>query len=198
MRRQTKPQGLAARWSACPLDVDPYHLPARYTLPVSSAAGGPAVTQDNILITPQAVAVGQEHLGTKTHVQETAVEEFSGIAIRVDRLGNGPQAFVISVNLHHDEPDLCIPVHMAFDMTGACERWQSWGRALKLPLLLPTPDGGWREPDEVPGKLIIRAPYRRHSRLVLKKRRSLMSAVRETGRFDGFEVIAGTEIIARN
>lgn len=197
MRRQTKPQGLAARWPVRPLDVDPFHLPARFVLPVCSPAGG-QVTQDNILITSQAVAVEHNMPGALRRIAQVAVKDFQGVAIRIDRLGDGPQAFAISVNLQHDEPDFCIPLHMAFDMCDASARWQSWGRALSLPLLMPTPDGGWREPDEVPGRMIVREAFRRHPRLALKQRRSLMSAVREVGRFEGLDVLPGDEIIARN
>lgn len=202
MRRQSKPQGLAARWPVRPLDVDPFHLPARYALPVCSAAGGQADRQaggqDNILITRDRVAVERTAAGARLEATSCEVGEFEGVAIRIDRAGEGAQAFVISVNLHHDEPDLCLPLHVAFDMYDVGARWQSWGRALALPLLLPSPDGGWREPDETPGRLFTRAPSPRHPRLLLAGRRSRMSAVREVGRLDQSTVFAGAEIIARN
>lgn len=190
-----RPQGLAARWAARPLDVDPFQLPARFALPLCEASGRPPRLQDSVVISGDSVAVERaETGGARTRLP---LDEFTGVAIRFDRLPADGRGLVISVNLHHGDPDLCIPVHIAFDLCDAGARWQSWGQRLKLPLLLPTPDGEWREPDDYPGKLVVRRPFARNPRQALKCRRSLFSAVRETGHCRPMPILPGTEIIAR-
>lgn len=197
MRRQTKPHGLAARWPLRPLDVDPFHLPARYALPVRSAAGGQAEEQDSIFITREQVAVERCREGRPVQRQTLAVAAFAGVAVRIARLAGATPTFAISVNLHHEEPDLCLPLHMANDLCDAGARWLSWGRMLKLPLLLPTPDGDWREAKGAPGRLTLGPPAPRSPRLALAGRRSRMSAVREVGSMTNLVRIEGIEIIAR-
>lgn len=194
MGRQAKPQGLAERWLAHDLDVDPSHLPARFALPVGDADGRSAGAQDTITIGRDAVAV--EH-GERANRQIVPIGDFEGVAVRLDRLPHDGSSFVISVNLQHDNPDLCVPVHIAFDMTVVTARWQDWGRALRLPLLLPAGDGGWQEPTEYPGKLVVRRPSPRSARAALRGRRSLFSAVREVGHWGPAPILCGTEIIAR-
>jgi hypothetical protein len=126
------------------------------------------------------------------------LEDFSGIAIRIESLYDGRDGFAISVNLHHPDPKLCFPLHMSFDMSDVGARWQSWGNALSLPLLLPALDGSWREPIESFGKLQVNPPHVRPARLALNSRRSAISSVREVGDPNLVHRIAGEELIARN
>lgn len=198
MRRQTKPQGLADRWTVRPLDIDPFQLPARFALPVQSITGLRAAARDHIRIDANSVAVERAAGEGPMSVERHSFDAFSGIAIRMDGASGTDADFAISVNLHHDDPDLCIPLHVAFDMDDAGARWQSWARALNLPLLLPAADGGWREPAEAPGKLTLKRAIPRAPRRALAKRRSRMSAVREAGQSGPTATLSGAEIIARN
>ena len=76
-------------------------------------------------------------------------------------------------------------------------RWQSWARALNLPLLLPNLDGSWREPIDKCGKLSVNAPHARPARLGLAERRSAISSIREAGDLTLVRAVSGKEIIAR-
>lgn len=129
MRRQTNTQpGLAARWPVRPLDVDPFQLPARFSLPVKSVAGKLMGARDRIRIEGGMIAVEREVLGRRSRVREYRAEDFAGIAIRAAIVEDGDDRFAVSVNLHHNDPALCIPLHMSFDMIDVNARWQSWGR----------------------------------------------------------------------
>lgn len=198
MRRQTNTQpGLAARWPVRPMDVDPFQLPARFSLPVKSVAGKLMGARDRIRIEGGRIAVEREVLGRRAIVREYRAQDFSGVAIRAALVGENGDTFAVSVNLHHADPELCIPLHMSFDMNDVNARWQSWGRALGLPLLAPSPDGTWREPVARLGRLAVGPAFGRQARKALAGRRSWMSALRETGRRGDMPMLGGTEIIAR-
>lgn len=200
VRRQTPPHGLAARWPLRPLDIDPYVLPVRYSLPVDNGAEHARLARDLIEIRPGSVAVQHEVSGVPAVRRAFTLDDFAGVAIRIERLDNAVGGFAISVNLHHPDPKLCFPLHMSMssDMSEAGTCWQSWGRSLKLPLLLPEVDGSWREPVERFGKLAVNSPHRRPARLNLAARRSTISLIREPGDPGLMRRCSGREIIARN
>ncbi|MGD9866514.1 MAG: DUF6101 family protein [Hyphomicrobiales bacterium] len=198
MRRQTKPQGLAARWLARPLDIDPYQLPARFDLPVHAAQDRARRTLDRIEINPQTIAVEREGSAGVAIREQLPLAAFSGVAIRMEPVGDDSESFAVSVNLHHEDPDLCIPLHVAFDLMEVNARWQSWGRALGLPLLVPGLNGAWVEPLQRIGKVRVSRACMRPPRKVLSARRSCLSAVREVGDKRPTPRISGAEIIARN
>ncbi len=198
MRRQTQPHGLAVRWPLCPMDIDPFGLPVRFALPVDSDADQAPKARDLIEIKQGIIAVEHQVSGHASVRRALALDDFSGIAIRIESLDEEIDGFAISVNLHHADPKLCFPLHMSYDMSDVGARWQSWGRALKLPLLLPEFDGGWREPIERFGKLKVNPPYKRPARLALNARRSAISSIREIGDPGHIQSVAGEELIARN
>lgn len=198
MRRQTQPHGLAVRWPLRPLDINPYGLPVRFALTVDSDADQARQARDLIEINQRSIAVEHQVSGVPSVRRALPLEDFSGIAIRIESLEDEIDGFAISVNLHHPDPKLCFPLHMTCDMSDIGARWQSWGRALKLPLLLPELDGGWREPIERFGKLKVNPPHVRPARLALNARRSAISSVRDTGDQSLIHAIAGEELIARN
>ena len=180
------------------MDVDPFQLPARFSLPVKSVAGKLIRARDRIRIENGTIAVEREAFGRRTVVREFQSRDFAGVAIRAALIGENEDRFAVSVNLHHSDPDYCIPLHMAFDTNDVNARWQSWARALGLPLLMPAPDGGWREPVARLGRLTVGRPLGRETRKALAGRRSCMSAFRDTtGQTGGMPVHQGAEIIAR-
>ena len=198
MRRQTQPHGLAVRWPLCPLDIDPYGLPVRFALTVDSDADQAQEACDLIEINHGSIAVIHQVSSAPSVRRAMPLEDFSGISIRIECLDDEIDGFASSVNLHHPDPKLCFPLYMSCDMNDVCARWQSWGGALKLPLLLPELDGSWREPIERFGKLKVNPPYVRPARLALNARRSAISSVRDTGDQKLIHHIAGEELIARN
>ncbi len=198
MRRQTQSQGLAARWQPVPLDVNPFQLPARFNLSVESSTGTALTDWDHIIVRQGSITIERHVPGVGYCREEHAIETFSGVAIRIDTTDGTPEGFVVSVNLHHDDPELCIPLHMAFDMNDASAHWQSWSRILGLPLLLAASDGSWREPIERLGKLAVNDAYMRNPRMGLKRRRSLVSSTRRNAAAQNRPPVHSREIIARD
>ena len=197
MRRQTQPHGLAARWPASPLDLDPKTLPVRYSLPVDDGPDRARKARDLVEIRHGSIAVKHEVHGVPAVSRNLALEDFSGVAIRIEALDDGFDSFAVSVNLHHPDPKLCFPLHVSREMSDVGARWQSWARALNLPLLLPDLDGTWREPTERFGKLFVNRPHQRPARLGLATRRSAISSIRDLGDQGLVRAVSGKEIIAR-
>lgn len=179
------------------MDIDPFRLPVQFSLPVMSMTGRLLRASDRIEIRPKEILIERELFGAPRERQEVAVEEFAGVAIRAELIGENEDTFAMSVNLHHDEPELCIPLHISYDMCDINARWQSWGRALGLPLLLPAPDGSWCEPVARLGKLRVAPPVAREPRRMLASRRSRYSMIREPGHERFLQIFTGAEIIAR-
>ncbi len=192
------PQGLAARWPVRPLDIDPFRLPAHFALDVCGTSGQAPEARDLIIISPDAVAVEREVPGARTVRETLAADAFSGVAVHMELYGEDERDFAISVNLHHEDPRLCIPLHMAFDMDGVGARCQSWARALRLPLLLPARDGTWCELGTRLGRLTVGPPSPRSPRLLLATRRSLTASLRQVGMAKDRGRIRGAEITARH
>jgi len=198
VRRQTQPHGLAARWVMSELDLDPYAMPVRYALTVMSDEDHAPDACDLVEINRGAITVEHQVSGDPLVKRTLSLEDFLGIAIRIESLDDGHDGFAISVNLHHPDPKLCFPLFMSHDMGDVGARWQSWGNAFGLPLLLPALDGSWSEPIERFGKLKVNPPYVRPARLALNARRSAISSVREIGDPRLAHQMAGAELIARN
>lgn len=197
MRRQTQPHGLAERWPVRPLDLDPLRLPVRYSLPVDIDSDRARRARDLIEIRQGEIAVKHEVSGVPAVCRDLALEDFSGVAIRIEALDEEFESFVVSVNLHHPDPKLCFPLHISSDMEEVGTRWQSWARALNLPLLLPNADGSWREPIERFGKLSVKQPHKRPARLGMEARRSAISSIRDVGDQSLVRCVSGREIVAR-
>ena len=198
MRRQTHSQGLAARWQPVPLDVNPFQLPARFTLSVQNASGKALSDWDHVIIRQGSILIEQMSDDRPVFHCDYPIEAFTGLTFRIEAHGRRPESVAVSVNLHHDNPDCCIPLHVAFDMSDAGARWQSWGRVLGLPLLLPDDDGGWREAHERIGKLLLRRAFERDRGLWLNCRRSRAAASRSSVSPAIRDRIAACEIIARH
>ncbi|MDA7947318.1 MAG: DUF6101 family protein [Hyphomicrobiaceae bacterium] len=180
-----------------PLDLDPKRLPVRYSLPVENGPEHARTARDLVEIRPGSVAVQHEISGVPAVSRDLALEDFSGVAIRIEALDDAFGSFAVSVNLHHPDPKLCFPLHVSREMGDVGARWQSWARALNLPLLLPDLDGSWREPTARFGKLSVNRPHQRPARLGLTSRRSAISSIRESGDPELVRTVNGKEIIAR-
>ena len=189
MRRQTHDVGLATRWVANPLDIDPCQLPAKFALPLRGRPGNPSRDRDTVLVSCDCVALERDG-----RIETHEISDFTGVAVHID---GGDDFWAVSINLHHDDPDLCIPLHVAYDMDEVGARWQSWARTLGLPLLLPDEDGTWREAVTRLGKVAVKAPLARRGG-VLGERRSAMTATRRMGAYGLSRALAGEEITARH
>jgi hypothetical protein len=165
--------------------LDPHSLPARGA-PFSGEVA--AATFD--IETDRAIV---RRSGAALAVPLTA---YRGVAVRMEAIGdNGDvRAFV---ELLHADPELTLPLAATDDPYDIAGDWQSWGRVLRLPLLIVGQDGSVAAP--LVGNGVHMAPLkprRRHS--YFAKRRPRFLTRRKTGRAGDGERLSGREIIARN
>lgn len=121
---------------------------------------------------------------------------FAGVAARAIDHGNGE--VTVTLELHHKDPGLCIPLLVAHDLYDIAADWRSWSEAYNIPMLMVEADGVARQLDEhlltagsKPPK-----PRRRHSYFVDRRPRFLVR--RKTGSLGITMRIQGREIFARD
>jgi hypothetical protein len=103
--------------------------------------------------------------------------------------------------LEHADPLLSLVLHRAPDASDIVAEWQSWGRALALPLLVTDADGGLRDAFRRIGAVRVGNPIvrrRRHS--ALRARRPSLPLRRRPGQPPAMPIVhrGEREIIARN
>ncbi|MBB5538631.1 hypothetical protein JNB71_11535 [Rhizobium herbae] len=121
---------------------------------------------------------------------------FKGVAARAIDHGDGE--VTVTLELHHDDPDLCIPLLVAHDLSDIAADWRAWSEAYRTPMLMVEADGVARPLEEHLGEVRTREikPRRRHSLFNDRRPRFLM---RRSSRSLGVNMkIDGREIIARN
>lgn len=120
---------------------------------------------------------------------------FRGVAARAIDHGNGQ--VTVTLELHHDDPELCIPLLVAHDLCDIAADWRSWSEAYRIPMLMVEADGVARPLEEHIGDVRTRdtAPRRRHSHFSSRRPRFLVR--RTTGNLGVLMKIEGKEIIAR-
>jgi len=121
---------------------------------------------------------------------------FSGVAARAIDHGNGE--VTVTLELHHTDPGLCIPLLVAHDLYDIAADWRSWSDAFRIPMLMVEADGVARQLDEhlltvgsTPPK-----PRRRHSYFADRRPRFLVR--RKTGTLGIRMKIEGREIFSRD
>ncbi len=126
---------------------------------------------------------------------------YLGIAIRIEPPQDS-KGGAVAVMLEHRDPGLSLPLYRASDGTEIVAEWQSWGRALCLPLLIVDTDGRLREPFARIGAVRVAAPtWRRRRRSALRARRPTLSLRRRRVHKTATEPAVyreEREIIARN
>jgi len=128
------------------------------------------------------------------------VAAYLGVAIRIEAPTAGC-AGAVTVVLEHRDPQLSLMLYRAADGGDVVAEWQSWGRALALPLLVSDGNGGLREPFDRLGGVRTGTPVgRRRRRSTLRNRRPSLPLRRRPGQLPTVPVVHRDEreIIARN
>ena len=121
---------------------------------------------------------------------------FRGVAARAIDHGDGE--VTVTLELHHDDPDLCIPLLVAHDLCDIAADWRGWSDAFRIPMLMVEADGVARPLEDHIGIVRKRElqPRRRHSYFAERRPRFLVR--RTTGKLGVAMKISGKEIIARS
>lgn len=176
MRRQAQVGRVMPAGSSRDERLDPFLLPITFAVRDQAADGHVRVVQ----LTRDRVVVRRAVRGIKMALN-LPVTAYLGVAVRLeppqdDSLG------AVAVVLEHRDHALSLPLFRALDGNDIVAEWQSWGRALRLPLLVVEPDGRLREAFDRLGALRIAPPaQRRRRRSAIRQRRPSLLMRRKVG-----------------
>ncbi|MBB6482933.1 DUF6101 family protein [Rhizobium lusitanum] len=178
-------------WAGTTLRLDPTRFPQQVSYAMRGAEGDVTITID------ERGAVLRKILPSSGLPLSVALPKraFMGVAARAIDHGDGE--VTVTLELHHSDPDLCIPLLVAHDLSDIAADWRSWSEAFRIPMLMIEADGVARPLEEHLGG--IRAqdsqPRRRHAYFADRRPRFLVR--RSTGKLGIKMKIEGREIIAR-
>lgn len=179
-------------WAGATLRLDPSRFPHQITYALREAAGDVTITID------ERGAILRKVLPSSGLPLSFALpaRAFKGVAARAIDHGDGE--VTVTLELHHEDPDLCIPLLVAHDLCDIAADWRGWADAFRIPMLMVEADGVARPLEEHLGDVKARAtqPRRRHSYFAQRRPRFLVR--RSTGSLGVAMKISGKEIIARN
>ncbi|MCF3640652.1 DUF6101 family protein [Rhizobium sp. TRM95111] len=179
-------------WAGSTLRLDPKRFPQQVSYAVRDGVGEVMITID------ERGAVMRKVLPASGLPLSIALpaRAFKGVAARAIDHGNGE--VTVTLELHHDDPDLCIPLLVAHDLCDIAADWRGWAESFKIPMLMVEADGVARPLEEHIGQIAARPvkPRRRHSYFADRRPRFLVR--RTTGRLGLAMKIDGREIIARD
>jgi hypothetical protein len=169
--------GIMPAGSGRALRLDPLALPVRFPASDAGADGRMRVVE----LHRERVVLRRCVRGMPMAVN-LPVSAFLGVALRVIQSAEDAGE-TVCISLEHRDPALSIPLYAAAGSDDVVAEWQSWARALRMPLLIAEGDGILHAPFPYIGQVRSgpSAP-RRRGRTSLKRRRSSIGAKRQTGR----------------
>lgn len=124
------------------------------------------------------------------------VRAFKGVAARAIDHGNGDMT--VTLELHHDDPELCIPLLVAHDLSDIAADWRSWSDAFNIPMLMVEADGVAHPLEDHIGDVRREPAQPRRRAANAMKHRPRFLCRRKTGSLGVAMKIEGKEIIARS
>ncbi|KQT54992.1 hypothetical protein ASG43_03885 [Aureimonas sp. Leaf454] len=122
---------------------------------------------------------------------------FAGVAARAMEDETG--AVTVTLELHHTDPKLSVPLLVASDLYDVAADWRSWSDLFNLPMLMVEAGGAVVPLEETMGQVrSTGAAPRRRSASAHRTRRPRFLARRKPGGLGMTMTIAGQEIIARD
>lgn len=180
------------RWAGEALRLDPARIPQQITLSLQDAGGDVSITINGRGAVLRKILPGS---GLPLSIALPA-RAFLGVAARA--IDDGNDGVTVTLELHHDDPELCIPLLVAHDLCDIAADWRSWADAFRIPMLMIEADGVARPLEENIGEIRTSRsrPRRRYSYFADRRPRFLVR--RRTGNLGLMMKINGREIIARN
>lgn len=183
---------MAPNWAEATFRLDPKHLPQQVSYNGPTNSGDVCVTLD------ERGAVLRKVLPSSGLPISFALpaRTFLGVAARAIDHGDG--RVTVTLELHHTDPDLSIPLLVAHDLSDIAADWRSWADAYNIPMLMVEADGVARPLEEHLTNIANKnsKPRRRHSYFAERRPRFLVR--RSVGQLGVTMKIEGREIIARN
>ncbi len=186
--------GLKPAWAGRNLRLDPQRLPQAVSYATCETDG-----DVNFTITERGAVVRRPLVNSRLPVSiALPVRAFKGVAARAMEDEDG--AITVTLELHHHDPSLCVPLLVAHDLEDIAADWRAWSKAFNIPMLIVERDGMPRRLDDCLARMdemeTAEAAPRRPIKLT-KNRRPRFSARRKVGGLGCRALLDGREIIAR-
>ncbi len=179
-------------WAGDLLRLDPGHLPQQVTYASRNDTDGVTFTLS------QRGAVLRKVLPQSGLPLSIALpaRAFEGVAARAIDHGDGQ--ITVTLELHHKDADLCVPLLVAHDLSDIAADWRSWASRYNLPMLMIEADGTASRLDQGLGPVSTAAVQPRRRKTVMKSRKPGIRMRRGRKPTGVRLVIDGIEMIARN
>lgn len=179
-------------WAGHELRLDPTRFPQKVTYAPSEGTGDMTFTID------RRGAVLRRTLPASGLPLSIALpaRAFSGVAARAMDHGDG--TVTVTLELHHSDPELCVPLLVAHDLDDIAADWRAWAAAFGIPMLMVEADGVARPLEEKIGSVKVRNMRARRNPAFFTTRRPRFQMRRTKGRLGMRMTIKGREIIARS
>lgn len=179
-------------WAGNALRLDPNRFPQQVTYAPRDETGDISVTIDRRGAILRKVLPAS---GLPLSIALPA-RAFRGVAARAMDHGNGE--VTVTLELHHSDPELCVPLLVAHDLDDIAADWRAWSAAYMIPMLMVEADGVARPLEGQIGPVKVRQARarRNHAFFVARRPRFLMRRAR--GRLGMRMRIEGREITARD
>lgn len=174
---------------AAPMRLDPYKITERISFENSK---GTSYTIDKTGVSLKKV---MDHSGLPLSLA-LPTKSFKGVAARVVELEDGSHH--VTLELHHKDPQLCVPLLVSDNLDDIAADWHSWSRLMKLPMLIIGADEIAQPVRDTLGMVMVEAPIERRKRLRMIKHRTWFARRRKVGQVGEVEKLNAREIIARN
>ena len=103
----------------------------------------------------------------------------------------------VTLELHHTDTQLCVPLLVAHNLDDIAADWRAWSELYGLPMLMVEADGVARPLDDGSAHQAATTPTRRRRHSQIADRRPHFLVRRSTGKLGIRMKIEGREIIAR-
>ncbi len=177
-------------WAGRDLRLDPFRLPQAVSYATRDSVGDVTFT-----ISDKGAVIRRplEMSGLPVSIA-LPPRAFAGVAARAIEDEDGE--ITVTLELHHRDPALCVPLLVAHDLDDVAADWRAWSKAFGVPMLLVEQDGSVRSLDVSFKSTESGGPARRAVRLT-KHRRPRFLVRRKVGGLGCRAVLQGREIIAR-
>lgn len=184
---------LKRAWAGRAMRLDPFDLPAALSYTTRDDQG-----EVHYSIDKRGVVIRRALVKSELPVTiAIPAQLFRGVAASASEDGQGH--VTVTLELHHNDPQLSVPLLVADHLDDIAADWRAWADAYRLPMLLIEADGVARTLEESLGAALrLQKTHDRRQGKATKQRRSRFHMRRKAGSLGLRLVIGGSEIVARD
>lgn len=179
-------------WAGHEFRLDPTRLPQELSYATRDGDGATTITvhqRGAVLKRELAMSDLPLHIALPAHA-------FRGVVVRATETGRDDA--LITLELLHNDQDLCVPLSVGHDLRAIARDWQTWSDMLNLPMMMIEADGVARTLEESAQSLLMEKPQPRRHHAMFAERRPRFLARRRLGNLGVRLMVRGEEIIARD